>query len=278
MALRRPHVRADDAADPAERRAAHRQGRRLVDHLPRAADADAPGAERHDPDGAAVRHPVRPRPAVGRPRVRRAAGVRRQHLPPDAADRAARRRSRPRRPPTKRSSRCRTPTRPTARSPSTPSRRAPKATSSRASSSRTSRTASSTCATSRRAAAGATCSSPTRRSRIGRRSTSRGRAGSRSIAPSARSSWCSRTAPCTRPIPNKPEAYDGEHLRAPGARHGRRSGVPADADHQGRQREIDRRAAPDRGRERRARRDQLQPALHDPAEVLAAGRLPRPRR
>ncbi len=86
---------ADDPADSAERRAAHRQGRRLVDHGPRAADAAAPGAEPHDPDGAAARHSVRPRPAVGRPRVRGDAGVRRQPLPADAPDCAPRRRWRP---------------------------------------------------------------------------------------------------------------------------------------------------------------------------------------
>ena len=59
------------------------------------------------------------RPAVGGPRVRRDAGLRRQPLPAAAPDCAPRASWRPRRPPTKRSSRCRTRTRPFARSRST---------------------------------------------------------------------------------------------------------------------------------------------------------------
>jgi hypothetical protein len=42
-----------------------------------------------------------------------------------------------------------------------------------------------------------------------RPSTWPGRAGSRSIAPSARWNWCSRTAPCTRPIPTGPRPTTG---------------------------------------------------------------------
>ena len=53
--------------------------------------AAAAGAQHHDSDGAPPRHPDRLRPHVGRSRVRRAAGVRRQPLPAAAADRAARR-------------------------------------------------------------------------------------------------------------------------------------------------------------------------------------------
>ena len=92
-ALLGPHLRLDDAADPANGEQLIAKGVAWTIVAPRARDAAAAGARRHDPDGAAARHPDRPRPAVRRSRVRRAAGVRRQHLPAAAADRAARRRS-----------------------------------------------------------------------------------------------------------------------------------------------------------------------------------------
>ncbi len=68
-------------------RAAHRQGGARRHHLPHHAHAGAPGARHHHPDGAARRAPGEPRPAVGRSRVGRAAGLRREYLPHPAAGR-----------------------------------------------------------------------------------------------------------------------------------------------------------------------------------------------
>ena len=71
----------------------------------------------------------------------------------------------------------------------------------------------------------------------------------------------------TRGVHHRRVRVDGDQGRS-------RVHLPADADREGRQRKDDRGAAPDHRREHRASRPQQQPALHDPAEVLAAGGLP----
>ena len=78
----RAHVRPGDPADPREREAAHRQGRRVDDHRAGAAHAAAAGAQPDDPDGRAAGHLI----GFGRLSADREfvahAGLRRQ---PDAA-------------------------------------------------------------------------------------------------------------------------------------------------------------------------------------------------
>ena len=108
----RPHLRADDAADPPEGERLVEKGVAWTIDPPRAVDARAAGAQRHHSDGAALRHPVRARTALGRPRVRGAAGLRHQRVPHACGRLCCCRRWRPRRPPTRPSSPCRTPTRP----------------------------------------------------------------------------------------------------------------------------------------------------------------------
>ena len=74
-----------------------------------------------------------------------------------------------------------------------------------------------------------------------------------------------------------PDAYDGSAFERADARHGRRRPCSRGRSRQGRQRDDDRRAARRRSpRTPRTGRSNYQPALHDPAEVLAAGGVPRP--
>ena len=131
-------------------------------------------------------HPDRLRQAVGRPRVRRAAGLRRQPLPAAPAHR-------PHRPRRDRRRRLRDDRRAAGRESDLPRdhlqrRRRPGRKQRQAAGvlRRVSRTACSTCATSSRAAAGATSSWPTPRARIRRRCSSRRKGASSSTARSGR--------------------------------------------------------------------------------------------
>ena len=109
---------------------------------------------------------------------------------------------------------------------------------------RTSPTASSTCATSSRAAAGATCSSPTTRSRIRRRSIWREqRAAGDRPREAARCELVLENGTRHTTYPEPAGRLRRQLVRAPVLDMDRRDGLPADADHQGRQRDDDRRAA-----------------------------------
>ena len=147
---------------------------------------------------------------------------------------------------------------------------------------RTSPTACSTSATCRRAAAGATCSSPTRRepdeTTVYLREAT-GRSG-RSIARSGRCELrARRTARSTRRRRDQPDDYDGRRVRATVAQRSTRQ-----RSSRGRQivkgdneMTIAELRADDRARRDARQRPAYGQLLHDSAEVLAAGRLPRPR-
>ena len=283
LALLGPHLRADDPADPAARRAADRQGRRagrsslrvLVTLLPQALSITIPMAlllgilDRPRAGCRPTASSWRCRPAASassacsaRSRSSRVVGTRRHRL-------------------RDRSSRCRTPTRRSARSRFD-------VVASRAESDVKPRVFFDDFPNRvlyvRDIAAGRRLARrlPRRRdaARSRRRCTSRSEGGiGRSTATKQhRASSCSTNGTQHTTLADKPDDYDGSAFETHRARHSTRDRLPAHADRQGRQRDDDRRAArrpPPRTRRTSDRR--RQPALHDPAEVLAAGRVPRPR-